>query len=163
MARIILIDDEDAVRRTVRLALERAGHQVLEASDGEAGLKLLAQSGADLVITDIFMPGQDGIVTVRRIRKESPGVKVIAVSGGDSTGRLDLRKGAELLGAATSLRKPFSSADLLRAVRDVLGLGSEPPPRNGGRWRLLFFEGGGRRRRRGIGSSPGASVVKGHA
>src|SRR2546426_723231 len=79
MARIILIDDEDAVRRTVRLALERAGHQVLEASDGEAGLKLLAQSGADLVITDIFMPGQDGIVTVRRIRKESPGVKVIAV------------------------------------------------------------------------------------
>ena len=131
MARIILIDDEDAVRRTVRLALERAGHQVLEASDGEAGLKLLAQSGADLVITDIFMPGQDGIVTIRRIRKESPGVKVIAVSGGDSTGRLDLRKGAELLGAATSLRKPFSSADLLRAVRDVLGLGSEPPPRNG--------------------------------
>src|SRR2546422_7952751 len=95
MARIILIDDEDAVRRTVRLALERAGHQVLEASDGEAGLKLLAQSGADLVITDIFMPGQDGIVTVRRIRKESPGVKVIAISGGDSTGRLDLRKRSE--------------------------------------------------------------------
>src|SRR5438046_8944876 len=88
MARIILIDDEDAVRRTVRLAL----------------------------ITDIFMPGQDGIVTVRRIRKEAPGVKVIAVSGGDSTGRLDLRKDAELLGAATSLRKPFSSADLLREI-----------------------------------------------
>jgi len=163
MARIILIDDEDAVRRTVRLALERAGHQVLEASDGEAGLKLLAQSGADLVITDIFMPGQDGIVTVRRIRKESPGVKVIAVSGGDSTGRLDLRKGAELLGAATSLRKPFSSADLLRAVRDVLGLGSDRRREMAGRWRLLFFEGRGRRRRRGIGSSPGASVVKGHA
>src|SRR2546427_12090055 len=104
MARIILIDDEDAVRRTARLAL----------------------------ITDIFMPGQDGIVTVRRIRKESPGVKVIVVSGGDSTGRLDLRKDAELLGAATSLRKPLSSAELLRAVQDVLGLGSEPPPRNGG-------------------------------
>ncbi len=84
------------------------------------------------MITDIFMPGQDGIVTVRRIRKESPGVKVIAVSGGDSTGRLNLRKDAELLGAATSLSKPFSSVDLLRAVRDVLGLGSEPPPRNGG-------------------------------
>ena len=104
MARIILIDDKEAVRRTARLAL----------------------------ITDIFMPGQDGIVTVRRIRKESPGVKVIAISGGDSTGRLDLRKDAELLGATTSLRKPFSSADLLRAVQDVLGLGSEPPPRNGG-------------------------------
>ena len=104
MARIILIDDEDAVRRTARLAL----------------------------ITDIFMPGQDGIVTVRRIRKEAPGVKVIAVSGGDSTGRLDLRKDAELLGAATSLRKPFSSADLLRAVGAVLNLGAEPSPRNSG-------------------------------
>src|SRR2546428_12484335 len=104
MARIILIDDEDAVRRTVRLALERAGHQVLEASDGEAGLKLLAQSGADLVSTDIFMPGQDGIVTARRIRKESPGVKVIAGSGGDSTGRVDVRKDAGPSSAATRLR-----------------------------------------------------------
>src|SRR3989442_9930454 len=104
MARIILIDDEEAVRRTAGLAL----------------------------IADIFMPGQDGIVTVRRFRKESPGVKVIVVSGGVSTGRLDLRKEAELLGAANSRRKPFSSAELLRAVRDVVGLGSEPPPRNGG-------------------------------
>ncbi len=121
MARIILIDDEEAVRGTTRRALERAGHQVFEASDGEAGLQLLAQSGADLVITDIFMPGQDGIVTVRRIRKEFPRVKVIAISGGDSTGRLDLRTDAELLGAATSLRKPFEAADLLRAVREVLG------------------------------------------
>src|SRR5712691_13430957 len=120
MARIIVIDDNDAVRMTMRRALERAGHEVLEASDGEAGLKLLAETGAPLVITDIFMPGQDGIVTIRRIRKESPGVKVIAVSGGDSTGRLDLRKAAELFGAATSLRKPFSSAALLRAVQDVL-------------------------------------------
>src|SRR2546422_9771085 len=110
MARIILIDDEEAVRRTARLAL----------------------------ITDIFMPGQDGIVTVRRILKESPGVKVIVVSGGDSTGRLDLRKDAELLGAATSRRKPFSSAELLRAVRDVVGLGSEPPPLNGGRCAAAF-------------------------
>lgn len=132
MARIVLIDDEEAVRRTSRLALERAGHHVLEASDGEAGLKLLAQTGADLVITDIFMAGQDGIVTVRRIRKEYREVKVIVVSGGDSTGRLDLRKDAELLGATASLGKPFTSADLLRAVRDVLGLGSEPSPRSDG-------------------------------
>ena len=130
MARILLIDDEEAVRQTARRALERAGHDVLEASDGEAGLKLLARSGADLVITDIFMPGEDGIVTVRRMRKEFPGVNVIAVSGGDSTGRLDLRRDAELLGAATSLRKPFSPADLVRVVREVLKLdsGTQPLP-----------------------------------
>ena len=128
MARILLIDDEDAVRKATRLILERAGHQVIEASDGETGLKLLTDSGADLVITDIFMPGQDGIVTVRRMRKEFPGVKVLAISGGDSTGRLDLRKGAELLGAAASLRKPFSPADLLQAVRTLLDPGSKNRP-----------------------------------
>src|SRR5438034_3960830 len=128
MARIIVIDDNDAVRSTMRRALEPTGHQVLEASDGEAGMKLLAEPGADLVITDIFMPGQDGIVTLRRIRKEFPGVRVIAVSGGDATGRIDLRRDAELLGAARTLRKPFAPADLRRAVQETLALDSEPPP-----------------------------------
>src|SRR5437667_1731195 len=128
MARIIVIDDNDAVRSTMRRALEPTGHQVLEASDGEAGMKLLAETGADLVITDIFMPRQDGIVTLRRIKKEFPGVRVIAVSGGDSTGRIDLRKDAELLGAARTLRKPFSPAELRRAVEYTLPLDSKTPP-----------------------------------
>jgi DNA-binding response OmpR family regulator len=120
MARIIVIDDEAALRRAIRRALETAGHVVREASDGEMGLKALADHGADLVITDIFMPGQDGIVTVRRIRQEFPAVKVIAMSGGDSTGRMDLRPDAVLLGAALSLAKPFAPAELLAVVRQVL-------------------------------------------
>jgi CheY-like chemotaxis protein len=130
MARIILIDDEDAVRSSIGRILKRAGHEVLEASDGEAGLRLLAQAGADLVITDIFMPGLDGIVTVRRMRKEFPQVKVIVVSGGDSTGLLDLRQDAELFGAAATLRKPFDRAELLRTIREILGLdtGGTPSP-----------------------------------
>jgi CheY-like chemotaxis protein len=125
MVRIILIDDDAAVRGSTRRLLERAGHEVREASDGEAGLELLAQAGADLVITDIFMPGQDGIVTVRRMRKEFPQVKVIVLSGGDSTGRMNLRRDAELFGAAASLAKPFESAELLRSVEKVLGLKPE--------------------------------------
>src|SRR6266545_3674360 len=60
MARIIVIDDQAAVRGAVRRALETAGHEVLEAGDGDVGLRLLAEHGADLVITDIFMPGPDG-------------------------------------------------------------------------------------------------------
>src|SRR2546430_16967441 len=115
MARIIVIDDNDAVRSTMRRALEPTGHQVLEASDGEAGMKLLAETGADLVITDIFMPGQDGIVTLRRIRKEFPGVRVVAGSGGDATRRVDLRRDAELLGAPRALREPFAPAGLSAA------------------------------------------------
>ena len=121
MARILVIDDDAAVRGAVRRTLESLGHEVLEADDGAKGLTLLADQGADLVITDIFMPGQDGIVTVRRIRKEFPDVKMIAMSGGDSSGRMDLRQDAVLLGAAASLRKPFEREDLMRAVESVLG------------------------------------------
>ncbi len=127
MANIIVIDDNDAARGTMRRTLERDGHQVFVASDGDAGLKLLTETGARLVITDIFMPGQDGIVTLRRIRKEFPGVRVIAVSGGDATGRIDLRRDAELLGAARTLRKPFAPAELRRAVEETLALDSETP------------------------------------
>ncbi|HXL35217.1 MAG TPA: response regulator [Gemmatimonadales bacterium] len=122
-----MIDDNDAARGTMRRTLERDGHQVFVASDGDAGLKLLTETGARLVITDIFMPGQDGIVTIRRIRKEFPGVRVIAVSGGDATGRIDLRRDAELLGAARTLRKPFAPAELRRAVEETLALDSETP------------------------------------
>jgi len=127
MANIIVINDNDAARGTMRRTLERDGHQVFVASDGDAGLKLLTETGARLVITDIFMPGQDGIVTIRRIRKEFPGVRVIAVSGGDATGRIDLRRDAELLGAARTLRKPFAPAELRRAVEETLALDSETP------------------------------------
>src|SRR6266446_1672900 len=128
MAGITLFADNTARRSPMRRVLERAGHQVLEASDGDAGLKLLAETGVRLVITDIFMPGQDGIVTLRRIRKEFPGVRVIAVSGGDATGRIDLRRDAELLGAARTLRKPFAPAELRRAVEETLALDAETPP-----------------------------------
>src|SRR5256885_16110823 len=105
MTRIIVIDDNDAARVTMRRVLEKAGHQVLEASDGDAGLKLLAETGVTLVITDIFMPGQDGIVTLRRIKKEFPGVRGIAVSGGGATGRTGLRKGTRGVGAARTRRR----------------------------------------------------------
>ena len=108
MARILVIDDQESIRRIVRRALEIEKHQVMDASDGEMGMEILKRHGADVVITDIFMPGQDGIVTLRQIRKEYPDVKVIVMSGGDSSGMLDLRKDAELLGAVKSLPKPFT-------------------------------------------------------
>ena len=126
MARIILIDDDAAVRATTRRVLERAGHGVREAGDGTAGLQLLEQGGADLVITDIFMPGMDGIETLRRVRKEFPHLKVIVLSGGSSVGLLDLRREAELLGAAAALAKPYHVAELLRLVSTVLGLDAGP-------------------------------------
>jgi CheY-like chemotaxis protein len=119
--RVVVIDDQEPIRRIIRRALESHGYEVLDASDGLAGLALLERGPVDVVITDIFMPGQDGIVTLRRIRKEFPGIKVIVISGGDSTGLLDMRRDAEFLGALRSLQKPFTAADIVRVVAEVLG------------------------------------------
>ena len=120
MARIIVIDDQESIRRIVRRALEQDGHEVMDASEGEMGIQLLQRHTADVVITDIFMPGQDGILTLRQIRKQFPAVKVIVMSGGDSTGLLDLRRDAELLGAVKSLQKPFTAREVVELVRSVL-------------------------------------------
>ena len=120
MARILVIDDQEPIRRIVRRALESDGHAVLDASDGELGMQLLAKQAVDVVVTDIFMPGQDGILTLRQIRKQYPAVKVIVISGGDSTGLLDLRQDAELLGAVKALQKPFTAREMIDLVRSVL-------------------------------------------
>jgi len=121
MARVLVIDDQDSIRRVVRRALEQDGHEVFDASDGELGMEILESHSFDIVITDIFMPGQDGIVTLRQVRKRFPEVKVIVISGGDSTGMMDLRQDAELLGAVTSLQKPFNAREIMDVVRSVLG------------------------------------------
>src|SRR2546425_420291 len=125
MARILVIDDQESIRRVVRRALEQEGHQVLDASDGEMGMAILARHSADVVITDIFMPGQDGILTLRQIRKQFPSVKVIVISGGDSSGMLDLRKDAELLGAVSTLQKPFNAREIMDKVREALQAGRQ--------------------------------------
>jgi len=108
------------LRSAVRRILERAGYDVLEAGDGAAGLRLHQHEGADLVIVDIFMPEQDGIELIRELRRASPGAKIIAMSGGGRSGKIDLLKDAAVFGAARTLWKPFEMTDLLAAVRDLL-------------------------------------------
>jgi PAS domain S-box-containing protein len=114
---VLVIDDHEDVRVSLRRTLEGAGHSVLDAADGELGLALLDSTKVDVVITDLFMPGQDGIVTLRRIRKDHPTVKVIAISGGAFRGQLDLLKDAVLLGATAALRKPIAPVELLEAIQ----------------------------------------------
>lgn len=120
MARILVIDDDRKLREVISRALERAGHTVFEAEGVRAGIQLYREQGADLVITDIFMPERDGLEAILQLRRESPGVKIIAISGGDQSGRLDLREHAEGLGASRTLRKPFDQAELLKLVGELL-------------------------------------------
>jgi len=116
----LIIDDEPAVRKTLRTYFERAGYQVAEAGDGRIGLRLHAAAPADVIITDIFMPDFDGIETIRELRRVAPGVKVIVVSGGDSTGTLNMLDDAKLLGADRAFHKPLKPEELLGAVREML-------------------------------------------
>lgn len=120
MAHILVIDDDEQVRYILRRALERAGHSVAQAVDGEAGIRQYRAQPADLVITDIFMPGQDGLETILQLRREFAGVKIIAMSGGDRTGAIDLRKEAGLFGASQTLLKPFRLAELSAVVSTAL-------------------------------------------
>ena len=118
MPRILLIDDDAAVRATVRHLLERAGYEIVEAGDGREGSRML--DGVDLVITDLLMPEVDGVDLLGIIRREGLTLPVIAMSGGgkvDSKSYLDV---ARALGAFATIAKPFELDHLLATVRDAL-------------------------------------------
>ena len=121
MARIIVIEDEPAIRRLVVRILGRSGHEVREAGNGRDGVALHRADPADLVITDLFMPEQDGIETIQQIREFAPRTPILAMSGGGTRGNTDSLSDAELLGAQAVLSKPFSPDDLDRAIASLLG------------------------------------------
>jgi|SRR5688572_4138345 len=120
---ILVIDDDTAVRNTVRTILERAGYSVREADDGEQGVKLYRDTRSDLVITDLFMPQQDGIETIQQLRAEFPDARILAVSGGASLGAEGPLIDARMLGADETLAKPFSKDALLQRVRGLIDSG----------------------------------------
>ena len=120
MARILVIDDDALLRRVIRVALEAAGYEVIEAGDGTAALRVYREHGADLLLVDLFIPEPDGLEVIRTVRAEAPGAKIIAMSGGGSL-KLDLLAAAAAFGASRTLWKPFVPGVLLSAVRDLLG------------------------------------------
>jgi len=120
MARILVIDDEDILRRMLRTVLEMEGHEVLEAADGKDALRLQRASPAELVITDILMPEQDGIEVMLALRREAPQLKVIAMSGGGRFKQTEVLEMAEVLGAVATLSKPFALDKMLEAVKQAL-------------------------------------------
>lgn len=121
MARLLVVDDDQVLRAALRIVLEGAGYDVLEAADGDAGLRLYREQGADLVLVDIFMPGRDGLEVIRALRGAIPRPKMIAMSGRVRTGLFDPLEAAAAFGAARTLRKPFEARDLLAAIRELLG------------------------------------------
>src|SRR5262249_51451496 len=124
MARILVIDDEPLVRKTVDIMLAAHGFEVVTAADGPSGIDAIKSGRFDLVIVDLFMPGMDGLQTTAAIRKHCPTVPVIAASGfmlGDTRAHMpNFDVMATEAGATMTLYKPFRPAELLRAVHSVI-------------------------------------------
>ena len=120
MKRILLIDDDEFFRDFVKQLLTRAGYEVLPAPNGREGLKLLAQSPVDLVLTDIIMPEKEGLETIMEIRRQQPETRIIAMSGGSRVSAACYLDMAAKLGARRTLQKPIESDDLLRTVQETL-------------------------------------------
>ncbi|MEO6006683.1 MAG: response regulator, partial [Vicinamibacteraceae bacterium] len=117
--RILLVEDEDGVRKLARLILERQGYTVIEAADGEAALRLIATPGerVDLLVTDVVMPGLDGGDVAQAVKQRFPAAKVLYLSG--YTSDAVVRHGIQHHEVAF-LQKPFSATSLAAKVRDVL-------------------------------------------
>ena len=115
--RILVLDDDDAVRGMVLQTLSEAGYQVASARDGREGARLATEQAFDLLLTDLIMPEQEGIETIRQLHRDFPSLRIIAMSGATDSIYL---KTAEFLGAHVTLRKPIDCQNLLRIVRDLL-------------------------------------------
>ncbi len=125
MAKVLLIEDEEMVRFSLRAVLESDGHEVIEASNGDEGIsqfKKLSKTSQpmDLVVTDILMPKKHGYDTISEIRELSPNMKIIAISGGGEVNPKVFLDMSDFLGANRVLAKPFSSDELLTAVKECL-------------------------------------------
>lgn len=117
MAKVLVIDDIDDARDTIREMLERGGYEVLEASNGKEGLTMIEQHAPDAVVTDILMPEMEGIETIRSIVRTNPELPVIAITAYMDTPYLEV---ALKLGAVGGLNKPFKQTELLLAVQNAL-------------------------------------------
>ena len=119
MAKALVIDNDPLLLRMVERVLAVAGHQVLSAKNGFQGCKLFRAHRPDIVITDILMPEQEGIETIRDLRREEPRLAIIAMSGGGATKIMTFLDYAAELGADATLAKPFRPAELIDAVNKL--------------------------------------------
>jgi CheY-like chemotaxis protein len=117
VGRLLVVDDDDAVRGVLQKTLSDAGYDVLVARDGREGMRLVATHQFDLVLTDLIMPDQEGIETIRELRRDYPSIRIVAMSGAMDAVYL---KTARILGADAALRKPIDGRELLRTLRELL-------------------------------------------
>ncbi len=117
MAKVLVVDDSEFMRKVLRNILEAGGHKVMEARNADEALEKFGKDGADVVTMDIVMPNTDGIECVRRLKQANGKVKIIMISalGHQKTVMRSLEAGA-----VDFIIKPFTADDVLESVNAVL-------------------------------------------
>ena len=117
MREVLIADDDAGLRQSLKLTLEAAGYRVRLAAHGGEAFALQAQSPADVLITDIFMPENDGFEAIDRFRSSYPATKIVAMSGDAKRAKREYLPVAALMGVDATLKKPFRAEELLQTLR----------------------------------------------
>ncbi|MFU2208527.1 response regulator [Solidesulfovibrio sp. C21] len=121
MGRILVVDDAAITRTMLRDILEKAGHTVTEAADGNAALAAFRESPVDLAFVDIFMPGKEGLATIKELLEIRPQLPLVAMSAGSTFTDTETLGWARSYGAKFTLAKPLRAETVLDTVRQALG------------------------------------------
>ena len=117
---VLVIDDDETIIHLITALVEELSYNVLTASNGIAAMDLLKTHHVDLVITDIIMPGMEGLEVVRNVKRIHPDVPMIAMSGYRASGHLDYLKHAKEFGVNETFQKPFDVETFLQTVQDLV-------------------------------------------
>jgi CheY-like chemotaxis protein len=122
--RVLIADDDPMIANVMQRLLQRQGISSKSVSNGREALRYLQTNQVDLVITDILMPEVDGYELIPKLRKISPTIRILAMTGNAPQFAFDMHRMARMLGADRVIGKPFELPDLLKLVDELL---SAPP------------------------------------
>ena len=122
MSKILIIDDDEQIRKLFSRKLLSLGYTILTADDGDIGLQIYRKETPDLVLMDIIMPRKEGIELIREIMVEYPDAKIVAISAGGRGKASDYLEYARRFGAKRVLEKPVELTELAQVVEEVLNL-----------------------------------------
>jgi len=116
---VLVVDDDETIIHLISALLTEINCDVISASNGLIALNILKEQAVDLVISDIIMPGMEGLELVRTVKRQYPDVSIISMSGFKASGQLDYLKHAQQFGADRVFTKPFEVQEFLSAVKEL--------------------------------------------
>jgi len=120
MKNILILDDNDDIRRLLNLMLSVEGYNVVDASRTDQALAIISDTNIDLIITDLIMPDKDGLEVIKELRRDFPKIKIIAISAGGRIGPSTYLDMAGKLGADRVFNKPFNQQEIVEAVKELI-------------------------------------------